>query len=285
MAASIWKLLPSIDAETSRQNYTFMDMDVFNALIHQSPERAQAIYWREMTLRIHLACCASLLRHADWLNNLLFAIEEDNLFGTLAACRGFLESAADTFYSLGAVPKTLAPNLALIRARIREKPTITVFLSKELEDTLIHFSHARKLQQNEAAEPMHAAKQMREYMESMKRAGVSEVHDYYSQLCSFTHPSVETVMIWFEGEKDGDQVVWRRTNITHRDRIDRFLRGWKETHELVIAAAFVPALMSLRMLHKLDFLPKIPSLKSFPLEKMPAWKARHHYLSVTLVVT
>ena len=278
MAASIWKLLPSIDAETSAQNYTFMDMDVFNALIHQNPERAQAIYWREMTLRIHLACCASLLRHADWLNTLLLAVKEDYLYGALAACRGFLESAADTFYSLGTVPKTLAPNLALIRARIREKPTATIFLSKELEDALIHFSHGRKLQRSEAAEPMHAAKQMREYLESLKRGGVSQVHDYYSQLCSITHPSAETVMIWFEGEKEGDQVVWRRTNITHRDRIDRFLLGWKETNELVVAAAFVPALMSLRMLHKLDFLPKISSLKSFPLEKMPAWKEFERHL-------
>lgn len=272
MAASIWKVLPSIDAEASRQNYTFMDMDVFNDLIRQNPERAQAVYWREMTLRLHLACCASLLRHADWLNTLLLAIENDNFFGTLAACRGFLESAADTFYSLGAVPKTLAQNLALIRARIKEKPTDTVFLSKELEDALIHFSHARKLQRNEAAEPMHAAKQMREYLESLKRGGVSEVHDYYSQLCSITHPSAETVMLWFEGEKESDQVVWRRTSDKHSARIDRFLLGWRETNELVVTAGFMPALMSLRILHKLDFLPKIPSLKLLPLEKMPAWK-------------
>jgi hypothetical protein len=184
----------------------------------------------------------------------------------------------DRYPSVELDDKTLAPNLALIRARIREKPTDTVFLSKELEDTLIHFSHGRKLQRNEIAEPMHAAKQMREYMESLKRGGVSDVHDYYSQLCSITHPSAETVMIWFEGEKDGDQVIWRRTNVTQRDRIDRFLVSWKETNELVVAAAFIPALMSLRMLHKLDFLPKIPSLKSFPLEKMPAWKEFERHL-------
>ncbi|GAA0004710.1 hypothetical protein BDS110ZK4_60870 [Bradyrhizobium diazoefficiens] len=278
MAASIWKLLPSIDVEASRQNYTFMDMDVFNDLIRQNPERAQAIYWREMTLRIHLACCASLLRHADWLDTLLLAIEHENFFGTLAACRGLLESAADTFYSLGAVPKTLAPNLALIRARIKEKPTDTIFLSKELEDALIHFSHGRKLRRNEAAEPVHAAKQMREYLDSLKRGGVSDVHDYYSELCSIAHPSAETVMLWFEAEKDGDQVVWRRSSDKHSARIDRFLLGWRETNELVVTAGFMPALMSLRILHKLDFLPKIPSLRLLPLEKMPAWKELERHL-------
>src|SRR5580692_5581192 len=53
-----------------------------------------------MVMRVHLACCASLLRHREWLNTLLTAIEGDNLFGTYAACRGFLESAADAVYSL-----------------------------------------------------------------------------------------------------------------------------------------------------------------------------------------
>jgi hypothetical protein len=37
-------------------------------------------------------------------------------------------------------------------------------------------------------------------------------------------------------------------------------------------AAFVPVFMSLRILHKLNFLPKIPSLKFFPLDCFPRWK-------------
>jgi hypothetical protein len=278
MAVSIWKLLPSIEAETSKQKYTFMDLEVFNVLARQKPESAQAVYWREMTMRVHLACCVSLLRHGGWLSALLLAVERDNLFGAFAACRGFLESAADTFYSLGTVPKTLAPQLSLIRARIKERPTDTIFASKELEDRLIHFSHGRKLQKNEIAEPMHAAKQIREYLDGLKQGGVPDVHAYYSELCSISHPSAESVMIWFDGEKGSDDVVWQRTKVAQRDRIDRFLLGWKETNELVVAAAFVPALMSLRMLHKLDFLPKIPSLKLFPLEKMPAWREIERHL-------
>jgi hypothetical protein len=278
MAVSIWKLLPSIEAETSKQKYTFMDLEVFNALARQKPESAQATYWREMTMRVHLACCASLLRHGGWLNTVLLAVEKDNLFGAFSACRGFLESAADTFYSLGAVPKTLAPRLTLIRARIRERPTDTIFASRELEDRLIHFSHGRRLQRNEIAEPMHAARQMREYLDELKQGGVPDVHAYYSELCSITHPSAESVMIWFDAEKDGQEVVWQRTNVAHRDRIEKFLLSWKKTNELVVAAAFVPALMSLRMLHKLDFLPKIPSLKLFPLEKMPAWRELERHI-------
>jgi hypothetical protein len=102
--------------------------------------KLRQIYWREMIMRIHLACCAPLLRHGDWLNALLIAVEGNCIFGAYAACRGFLESAADAFYSLAPVPKTLAPELAFISARIKGKPTDTMVISKELEDRLIHFS-------------------------------------------------------------------------------------------------------------------------------------------------
>ena len=80
LAVSAWKLLPSIEDTTRKQTYTFMDLEAYNALVLQRPERAQAIYWREMITRIHLACCASLLRHGEWLNALLIAIEGNCLF-------------------------------------------------------------------------------------------------------------------------------------------------------------------------------------------------------------
>jgi hypothetical protein len=271
-AVSTWKLLPSIEAATREQTYTFMDLEAYNALGLQRPEGAQAIYWREMIMRIHLACCASLLRHGEWLNALLVSVEANCLFGTYAACRGFLESAADAFYSLGPVPKTLAPNLTIIRARIKEKPTDIIFASKELEDRLIHFSHGRKLRRDEIADPVHAAKQIREYLDGLKQAGIMDVHALYGELCSISHPSAESVAIWFDGAKESHEVIWRRTGAEKRERIDKFLIDWRETNEGVFNAAFVPIFMSLRVLHKLDFMPKIPSLKSFPLESFPAWK-------------
>jgi hypothetical protein len=204
-AVSTWKLLPSIEAATRTQTYTFMNLEAYQALVRERPEHAQAIYWREMIMRIHLACCASLLRHGEWLNALLIAIEGNCLFGTYAACRGFLESAADSFYSLGPVPKTLAPSLKFIRERIKEKPTDTVVISKELEDRLIHFSHGRKLQRGEIADPVHAAKQIRDYLDGLKHAGISDVHAFYGELCSITHPSAESVVTWFDGANGGTE--------------------------------------------------------------------------------
>jgi hypothetical protein len=152
-AVAIWRLPPAIEAATKNQTYAFMDLDTYSALVRENAEEAQAIYWREMLLRIHLACCISLRRHSAWLHSLLFAFEAKSLFGVCAAYRGFLESAADSLYSLGAAPTMLASNLTAIIHRLKKRRIDTVIVSKELEDRLIHFTHGRKLERGESADP------------------------------------------------------------------------------------------------------------------------------------
>jgi hypothetical protein len=278
-AVPAWKLLPSIEAATKKQTYAFMDLETFNDLVREEPEQAQAIYWREMMLRIHLACCTSLRRHGEWLNALLAAIEAKCFFGVCSANRGFLESAADSLYSLSGVPTTIAPNLPSIINRLKGQPTNTVVVSKELEDRLIHFTHGRKLDRSESADPVHAARQIREYLDILKEAGVPEVHGLYAELCSITHPSAKSVMIWFEETKEAHRVVWRRSATAPEQQIAGLLKHWKGTNVGVMNAAIFPMFMSLRILHKLDFLPKIPSLKFFPLDRFPYWKKIERQIS------
>jgi hypothetical protein len=119
---------------------------------------------------------------------------------------------------------------------------------------------------------VHAARQIREYLDSLKEAGVPEVLGLYAELCSVTHPSAKSVMIWFEETKEAHKVVWRLSATAPEQRIAGLLKHWKGTNVGVMNAAFFPVFMSLRILHKLDFLPKIPSLKFFPLDRSPRWK-------------
>ena len=225
-----------------------------------------------MLFRSHLASCSALRRHGEWLRSLVTAVEQDCLFGAYASYRGFLESAADSLYSLGGVPKTIAPNLPGIIHRLKQKPTDEVYLSPELENRLIHFSHGRKLERGESADPMHAAKQIREYLDGIKQLGAKEIHTLYSELCGITHPSAESVVIWYNSEEVGHNIVWHLHTISVRARFTEFLDRWKTTSEVIIIAAFVPIFMNLRILHKFNFLPKIPNLKSFPLDAVQAWK-------------
>jgi hypothetical protein len=162
-ALPAWNQLAPIEAATKHQTYLFMDLDAFNEVLQCNPEQAQAIYWREIILRIHLASCSALRRHGEWLRSLVSAVENDCLFGAYASYRGFLESAADSFYSVGPVPTTIAPHMPTILGRLEQKPTDTVLLPADLESRLIHFMHGRKLERGESADPAHAAKQIREY--------------------------------------------------------------------------------------------------------------------------
>jgi hypothetical protein len=79
-------------------------------------------------------------------------------------------------------------------------------------------------------------------------------------------------MIWYDAEKEAQKVIWRRYAPSTREIITKFLVRWKPATELIVNAAFVPAFMSLRILHKFDFLPKIPNLRLFPLHRFPLWK-------------
>src|SRR5262249_44142524 len=118
-------------------------------------------------------------------------------------------------------------------------------------------------------DPVHAAKQIREYLDSLTQAGVKDVHALYSDLCAITHPSGESVAIWYEAKKVEHSVIWRRHTHSARKRLAEFFEHWKIASEGIINLAFIPAFMSLRILHKFDFLPKIPNLKSFPLDAFP----------------
>ena len=57
------------------------------------------------------------------------------------------------------------------------------------------------------------------------------------RLCSITHPSAESVVLWFDGAKEGHEVIWRRTGTGQRERIDEFLNHWRETNVGVFNAA------------------------------------------------
>ena len=279
LAVPAWNQLASIEQATRRQTYSFMDLESYQEIVRRRPEEAQAIYWREMMLRIHLAACSAVRRHGEWLRSLVIAVENECLFGAYASYRGFLESAADSLYSLGTIPTGIAPHLPLIINRIKRKPTDTITISKKLEDKLIHFSHGRKLERGESDDPVHAAKQIREYLDSLKQAGVKDVHALYSDLCAITHPSGESVAIWYEAEKVEHSVVWRRHTHSTRKRLAEFFEHWKIASEGIINLAFIPAFMSLRILHKFDFLQKIPNLKSFPLDAFPIWRQIERQIS------
>ena len=75
----------------------------------------------------------------------------------------------------------------------------------------------------------------------------------------------------------GDQLSHTIDDV--RGMIVEFFEHWKIASEGIINLAFIPAFMSLRIMHKFDFLPKIPNLKSFPLDAFPTWRQIERQIS------
>jgi hypothetical protein len=270
-ATLCWELLPYIKVATADMTYSWMPKTEYDLLVQQQPLEACAVYWKEMIQRVHLGSSSALLRHEQWLKSMTVTTEGECYFGFLASYRGFVESTADATYSLGPASSYLARNLPQIMTHIGKRTPTYILGSYELEERLIHFSHGRRLVKGETAEPAHAAKQMKEYITTLAE-GAPKVSELYAELCSITHPSAETVALWYSpGDEQGS--IWKRAGSPTIDSIKNFMGRWRETSESIFQLAFVPLLFNLRILHKFDFLPQISQLKTFPFSRFPAWKA------------
>ena len=77
----------------------------------------------------------------------------------------------------------LASNLTAIIHPLKKRRIDTIIVSKELEKRyrLIHFTHGRKLERGESADPVHAARQIREYLDSLKAVGVTPTLTRFTQ--------------------------------------------------------------------------------------------------------
>lgn len=135
-----------------RDRYTFKDLSDFEYRARdESIGRAYMghIYWTEMLYRAHMASVASVFRTSRWIKVAVREHEAGSLYGCASACRSLIESAGDINHSLGPVARTLAYNKDAIRAEISGQAGEPMLSAKELEDTLIHFTRARKVLKTE----------------------------------------------------------------------------------------------------------------------------------------
>lgn len=166
-----------------------------------SPAQFNKQYWLELLGRSYLASAASLMRFNVWLDALIACYEKNNYLGFAATLRGLVESSADSMFTLAKVPLTIAENYRSIYTAIHESDS-TLILNEELEDALIHFSHARKVGKHEDAPSSHKALQNRDYIDTIK-SFCPELELLYADLCELAHPASPSVewMISYQSQK------------------------------------------------------------------------------------
>jgi len=204
-------LVESITAEVVGSKYTFLDPEDFKRL---PPKEMMRVYWTEMLYRAHWGASSNLLRHKRWANACLALYHPNaNYIAFCAALRGLTEAGADASYSLGNVPLTLAENYGSIVTALRRKAQVFT-ACKDLENMLIHFQFARKLEKFEQALDVHKAELSATYIASIEHPDKSLIKPLYAHLCQVVHPAAQSLLWMSPAETEnieishGDDKTW-----------------------------------------------------------------------------
>ncbi len=272
-------IIKSITSTLKSYEYEFLEEKAFDKLMKTNQVKAMNIYWREIIMRAHFSAITTLLRSQQWINGAILAYESHNYLSFMATFRGFLESAVDSFDALSSVPIALAENFNTIESIITEKNrTAQIIISKELEDTLIHFSHGKKTKKADNAPDSHKAKTIRDYISSLERKDSSEIGDCYSELCESTHPAGQSVYVFTEiiDSKSG-KFTFSQTK--DKINIESFCNRHKNIFDLLFQAQFNTSLFILRILNSFSIKEfETESINSISLKNIKGWRKIENYL-------
>jgi hypothetical protein len=249
--ADAGKLAKLIVDHSGTSVFEFMPNSRFEGLAKCDPTEAARVYWREILYRAHLAAVTALARHARWVAAcLLHCGSEPNYLGFACCLRGLLESAADTFYSLRAVPLTIANSMELVRRAISGQLGTGDYVAEDIEHLLIHFLYARKLDGKSQIAPGHRAETTAEYVQCLLDQNDDSVRRMYVELCGLTHPAAPSVSWMLKTSSDLTKLQFGGTED------DRCVRQLVDTHSKAIkTVATIPMDISVCTLRVLNRLP------------------------------
>jgi hypothetical protein len=261
-----------IAEELANEQYQFEDNAVF-IVKSLDPESGRAyagrIYWREILFRAHMASVASIFRTTRWIDSAVNEYSSGNLFGWASACRALIESSGDIGHSLFKVAPTIAKHHRDIAVEISGKGAGPSSSSQALEDTLIHFSHARKIGNSEIDPPKsHRALQTREYVKFIEEMKVEGAVDLYAELCEIVHPAASSVAVMFVVENG----KWSVNFNAEKARLNQLVASSAPVLSNVLMAAYNPPLLILRVLHNFNLFKKIAGLRKVQFDNIPVWK-------------
>ena len=267
-AYSYGPLINQISERLCRETYHFEELSDYEIkMLNPASGRSYSgrIYWQEILFRAHLSSVTSIARTTKWAQ----ANANANLYAWSAACRSLLESCGDSGQSLGSVSLTLARFHRMINREIEGRGTGDFIAAPELENTLIHFTHARKISKHDRVEEeTHKARQPWEYIkfiEAMKIAGANEL---YSDLCEIVHPAATSVGLMIVEKNGGFAVYFEQEGRL----LSALVSDRRELLSNVLMSAYNPPLLILRVPHKFRLFAQIDALRHYRFDAIPLWK-------------
>lgn len=261
--------LDSVLGGVGKHRYSFMPQAEFDSLVRADPPKANQIYWLEILYRAHFSALTALVRTSRWIRGVLAAYREPNLLSFAASYRGLIEAAADTQDAFGLAAPTIAEYFGNIRIAVEGRATAFHIVDR-LEDTLIHFMHARRLRKGETAPPSHKTKDTRDYLAVLKRGCGDEVLTCYAELCNLTHPAGPSVLA-FARQHDGGSLIeyWPAAD---RTRISDFCSRHQTVALEILMFGINNALVMLKLLNRFSHHAiRTPVMEQVDLSQIPAW--------------
>lgn len=257
------QVLRDIVSEGAGTTYRFMDVEHFKDL---PTSQMNTVYWQEILYRVHWAAIANAIRHLRWFDAcIIHSTSHPNYLAFCAALRGLLESAADTTYSLGTVPLTMASSSNFIIKALNGSFDNSPLISTELENCLIHFHHARKVKNTEVTPAIHKAETAAKYISAIEHLDFP-VRELYSELCQVTHPA-EHSLHWLSYECKNGWVVGRQDDI---GSIHKLMKQHKATVNWIQQNSGNITILLCKVLNSLPLKKlHISSVKSWDMNKLP----------------
>lgn len=255
-----------------KAKYSFMVVDDYERILREDSDHGMQVYWSEIIARAHLTAVVAILRSRHWINAVVAATNDNNLLAFAAAFRGLIESSADTQNSLGGIAISLAENHVNISRALSGKIGNQCFVSKDIEDALIHFKYARHLTKTEmaTAPETHKALQVRQYIEGLEKGQVHKVTACYKSLCDLTHPGASSVWMWIASENGVDLELNPNQD---ESEITYYLTEYRDTFSELFMFAFNSAVL---VLNVLNYFPlkkfHTPTLLDWNLSGIPLWQ-------------
>ncbi|MCO6409487.1 hypothetical protein [Hoeflea alexandrii] len=265
------RIVNDIAHDLIKERYTFEDISEFERKSrdeHTGREYTGRVYWTEMLCRAHMSSVASIFRTTRWIQVAIREHDAGSLYGCASACRSLIESAGDIGHSLNPVALTLAGIKDAVKAEISGKAGETMILSEDLENSFIHFTHARKVGKTETAPDSHKAMQAFQYINMVERMKIVGVKAFYADLCEIVHPAAESVRVTFVPDND----AWIVDPLQERAVLDAMIAERKQALQGIVMASYNAPLMILRVLHAFDIFTKLPGLRKYQFDKIPEWK-------------
>jgi hypothetical protein len=190
-------------SEPLAAKYKFVTQEELKESLEKSPKSGNQIYWMELFYRCHMSSYSGLKRLLDWVA--IIEQSSDNFIAYCSGLRGLMECAGDTYDGLSAIAITLGENKELLKNAI-EGNLGEIAINQELEEKLIHFTHASKPYSKETGLNYHKPKQAQEYVKALEAGSSINFYDYYGFLCELAHPAGTSLGFNFEETSEGEMI-------------------------------------------------------------------------------